>query len=218
MNLPENPPSTGILEVFCDGGCWGNPGPGAWAFVIRTPEGIWEQGDWMAQTTNNQMEWEACQRAQAFINAQNWKFEEVRLYLDSQVTLHRLTRQGLSSKWKLFYVPGHRGIGGNERVNQIVTWILKNQQPWIKRWSLGEYPWNLDVGLPWAQAWQGQLTKKPSLKPRYLVWTDTQHWVLESWDQAQLTQKNHPGSRVKKIFHEDEIALVLGQTHKSLKN
>jgi ribonuclease HI len=43
-------------EIFTDGGCLGNPGPGAWAFVIHSADGNVERSGFQAQTTNNRME------------------------------------------------------------------------------------------------------------------------------------------------------------------
>ena len=48
------------VELYCDGACLGNPGPGGWAFLLRlhAPSGRKEKegrgGE--AQTTNNRME------------------------------------------------------------------------------------------------------------------------------------------------------------------
>jgi ribonuclease HI len=44
------------LVIFTDGACSGNPGPGGWAALIKSPTGeqLLEGGE--AQTTNNRME------------------------------------------------------------------------------------------------------------------------------------------------------------------
>lgn len=46
------------LELFTDGACSGNPGPGAWAFILRGDgiEGEVAQAGFEAATTNNRME------------------------------------------------------------------------------------------------------------------------------------------------------------------
>jgi ribonuclease HI len=45
-------------ELFTDGACSGNPGPGGWAFLLRGPgvEGTVEQSGGEPGTTNNRME------------------------------------------------------------------------------------------------------------------------------------------------------------------
>ncbi len=48
------------VELYCDGACLGNPGPGGWAYLlrIRTGQGIQEKEDagHADATTNNRME------------------------------------------------------------------------------------------------------------------------------------------------------------------
>ena len=45
-----------MIEIYTDGGCWGNPGPGGWAYVIlyEGEKTIGTGGD--SATTNNRME------------------------------------------------------------------------------------------------------------------------------------------------------------------
>jgi ribonuclease HI len=48
------------VDLFCDGACLGNPGPGGWAFLLRvkTSKGVQERTGTGAEahTTNNRME------------------------------------------------------------------------------------------------------------------------------------------------------------------
>ena len=43
-------------EIFTDGACSGNPGPGGWGVLINGPDGARELCGGAASTTNNQME------------------------------------------------------------------------------------------------------------------------------------------------------------------
>lgn len=45
-----------MISVFTDGGCLGNPGPGAWAFVLSSQGTHSKRSGFAAQTTNNRME------------------------------------------------------------------------------------------------------------------------------------------------------------------
>jgi ribonuclease HI len=45
-----------VVEIWADGGCQGNPGPGAWAFVLRAATRRIERSGFDPQTTNNRME------------------------------------------------------------------------------------------------------------------------------------------------------------------
>ena len=49
---------TKAVQLFTDGGCSGNPGPGGWAFILRHPKSgkEMEQSGAERQTTNNRME------------------------------------------------------------------------------------------------------------------------------------------------------------------
>jgi ribonuclease HI len=55
MPTPSEMPE---VELFTDGGCSGNPGPGGWAFILRHPASNkeLEQAGGEPETTNNRME------------------------------------------------------------------------------------------------------------------------------------------------------------------
>lgn len=87
------------IIVWTDGGCSGNPGPGAWAFVI-TKNGedvIYEKAGSEKHTTNNRME------LQAVINALH-KLKNLDLQLGAEVRTDSLyVKKGVTewmTKWK----------------------------------------------------------------------------------------------------------------------
>ena len=47
---------SGAIEIWTDGGCQGNPGPGAWAFILRVRSDLLERSGFAKRTTNNRME------------------------------------------------------------------------------------------------------------------------------------------------------------------
>lgn len=49
----DNPPE---VEIFSDGACSGNPGPGGYGTIMRFGEHIKELSGYAAETTNNRME------------------------------------------------------------------------------------------------------------------------------------------------------------------
>ena len=51
-------PQSAEVQLFADGGCSGNPGPGGWAFILRHPSSGKElvHSGAERQTTNNRME------------------------------------------------------------------------------------------------------------------------------------------------------------------
>lgn len=44
------------VEIFTDGACRGNPGPGGWGALLRCGASVKELKGFVAQTTNNRME------------------------------------------------------------------------------------------------------------------------------------------------------------------
>lgn len=48
--------STAVVEIFSDGACSGNPGPGGWGTLLRWDGHTKELSGYEAQTTNNRME------------------------------------------------------------------------------------------------------------------------------------------------------------------
>ena len=53
----------GVVEVYADGACRGNPGPGGWGVLLREEGGERELRGFEPATTNNRMELTAVIRA-----------------------------------------------------------------------------------------------------------------------------------------------------------
>ncbi|MBL8805253.1 MAG: ribonuclease HI [Rhodospirillales bacterium] len=56
MNDATPAPDPDTVELFTDGACSGNPGPGGWGVLLRWRESEKELSGGEAQTTNNRME------------------------------------------------------------------------------------------------------------------------------------------------------------------
>ncbi|MBI2036029.1 ribonuclease HI family protein [Candidatus Microgenomates bacterium] len=80
-----------VLNVFCDGGARGNPGPAAIGVVIKNGEGslLHKFGKKIGATTNNVAEYTAVTEALSWI-AQNNKPVKIHFYLDSQLVVSQL--------------------------------------------------------------------------------------------------------------------------------
>jgi ribonuclease HI len=138
------------VEIWTDGGCLGNPGPGGWAFVLRSAGKQEERSGFEKQTTNNRMELiavrEALRQLAAGSQARN---VPVTVHTDSQYVqkgitqwIHTWSRNGWKTSakkpvknsdlwmtlWELsrdlplqwVWVMGHAGIEMNERCDQLV--------------------------------------------------------------------------------------------------
>lgn len=102
-----------MIDIFCDGACIGNPGPGGWGAIIRTPDRVEKEINGGAAATSNRMELTA-----AVMNRDLW---EVLLALSA---LHDID-------WR--WVRGHNGHAENERCD-----VLANE---AARAMVGELKW-----------------------------------------------------------------------------
>ena len=81
------------IDIYTDGGCSGNPGPGAWAFVIKSYDKLTEGSGFNSMTTNNRMELQAVIRALEAVEQINAKNSETfTVYTDSQYVKNGITQ------------------------------------------------------------------------------------------------------------------------------
>ncbi|HCM37374.1 MAG: Ribonuclease H [Candidatus Gottesmanbacteria bacterium GW2011_GWB1_43_11] len=80
------------LNIFCDGGARGNPGPAAVGVVIQNATGeiIAKLGQVIGETTNNVAEYRAVIAAFKLLRKQNLTAQQLNFYLDSQVVQKQL--------------------------------------------------------------------------------------------------------------------------------
>ena len=71
--------SEGVVEIYSDGACRGNPGPGGWGVLLRYNGQEKELWGGEADTTNNRMELMAAIRALEALK----RHSHVKLYTDS---------------------------------------------------------------------------------------------------------------------------------------
>ncbi|MBO6738396.1 MAG: ribonuclease HI [Phycisphaerales bacterium] len=136
------------VELFTDGACSGNPGPGGWAFLLRHPRSgkAVERSGGERETTNNRMELMAVIEGLSALTRRS----VVELYSDSQYVLKGLNEwmPGWKKKgwrtaskqpvknvdlWKqldelkngheirFHWVKGHAGHPENERVDELAV-------------------------------------------------------------------------------------------------
>ncbi len=101
-----------IVEIFTDGACSGNPGPGGWAALLRWKDQEKELSGYEKETTNNRMELMAAIMALESLKRPS----NVRLYTDSSYV-----KDGIA-KW----LPGWQKRGWKTADNQPV----KNKDLW----------------------------------------------------------------------------------------
>ncbi len=85
-----------VTEIYTDGACSGNPGPGGWGTRIEFSNGqVHELGDYEANSTNNRMEMQAAIAALDYLR--NWQKQSgqsdtITLHTDSQYVIKGITQ------------------------------------------------------------------------------------------------------------------------------
>lgn len=142
------------VEIFTDGACSGNPGPGGWGAVLRFCGREKELCGGDDDTTNNRMELTACIEALSALKEPC----EVTLTTDSQYVVNGMTK-GWASSWQkngwiksdkkpaqnpdlwekllelskqhkltFVWIKGHAGHPENERCDALAVGYYKNNQ------------------------------------------------------------------------------------------
>jgi ribonuclease HI len=135
-----------MINIYTDGACKGNPGPGGWGALILQGDTKNEIYGGEANTTNNRMEIMAVIRALKTINAENeitvftdstyvqkginewiakWKINGWRTSNKKEVKNKDLWAQldNLTSQLKInwIWVKGHSGHPGNDRADYLAN-------------------------------------------------------------------------------------------------
>ncbi len=76
------------MEIYSDGACRGNPGPGGWGVLLRTNGAERELYGGAAATTNNRMELTAVIRALEALE----RHSRVKVYTDSQYVMKGISQ------------------------------------------------------------------------------------------------------------------------------
>ncbi len=137
---------SGTVDIYTDGACRGNPGPGGWAAVLSACGREKEISGAQLLTTNNRMELQAVIEALGALK----RPLQVRLYTDSQYVRRGILEwlpQWKARGWKTadrkpvknqdlweqleaaaarhqiewHWVPGHAGVPGNERCDLLAN-------------------------------------------------------------------------------------------------
>lgn len=119
--------TTGLIEIWTDGSCKGNPGPGGWGAIIRSGGDEQELFGADRQTTNNIMEMTGAMKA---LEATP-EGSKIRLTTDSQYVINGITKW--INGWKK---KGWKKADGNPVLNQEVWKALdqatsKRKVEWV---------------------------------------------------------------------------------------
>ena len=138
--------SAGVVEIYTDGACRGNPGPGGWAALLIRGAHEKELKGAEAQTTNNRMELTAVIRALEALKrpvaacvytdseyvrrgitewlaawkARGWRTADKKP-VKNQDLWQQLEEAAAQHRIDWRWVPGHAGVPGNERVDRLAN-------------------------------------------------------------------------------------------------
>ena len=139
------------VELYCDGACLGNPGPGGWGYLLRLGKNEKEGSGAEADTTNNRMELMAAIRGLealtkpcvvTMFSDSQYVVKGIQIWLtgwkkngwrkaDRQPVLNlelwqaldaQLQRHQVEARW----VKGHAGHAENERVDALANQAAKS--------------------------------------------------------------------------------------------
>lgn len=125
-----------MIEIYTDGSCLGNPGPGGWAYLINKEPKLEDSGGSVI-TTNNIMEMTAV--VKVLEKCIELKIKSIRLYTDSNYV-----RMGLIEWSKNWQRNGWKTSSGGE---------VKNKEIWVKMLYLMKMFSLID--LKWVKAHDG---------------------------------------------------------------
>ncbi len=142
-----------MIQIYTDGACRGNPGPGGWAALLMLGTHEKELSGAEAHTTNNRMELTAVIRALEALK----RPVTAHIYTDSQYVMRGILEwlpawkargwrtagrkpvknqdlwEGLDAlcaqhRLEWHWVPGHAGVPGNERVDLLANEAIDAMQ------------------------------------------------------------------------------------------
>ena len=147
-----------MIDIYTDGACRGNPGPGGWGALLIMGEHEKELSGAETLTTNNRMELTAVIRALEALK----RPVKARIYTDSEYVRRGISEwlpgwkargwrtadrkpvknqdlwqhlEELSTPHQLewHWVPGHAGVPGNERVDRLANAAIDSLQQQLMR-------------------------------------------------------------------------------------
>ena len=217
--------------AFTDGSSRGNPGPGGWAFIAVSDKEAIERGGHEKVTTNNRMELTGIAEALAFIK----EGDEIVIHTDStyamkgaQSWIKGWKRNGwktaskkdvenrdlwecidreLSGKLVSFVlVPGHEGVPGNERCDEIATAFADGRSVELYKGAAKKYPVSNDF-KPGIKT-SGPKSSKKIKGGFYLSFVKGVVEKHSTWDACKSRVSGVSGAKFKKVANDDEALLV----------
>lgn len=114
------------IEIFADGACRGNPGPGGWGALLRFGQYEKELYGAEVETTNNRMELTAAIQAMKALKQQS----EVILTTDSKYVIDGITQWVVGWQKNNWKTADKKPVKNVDLWEQLVTVIAQHQVSW----------------------------------------------------------------------------------------
>ncbi len=225
------------LTIFTDGAAKGNPGRGGYGIVMTDGTTVTELGGHKARTTNNEMELTAVVEA---LKAVSGKVERVAIYTDSKYAVEGATgwifgwqKNGWQTKTKTdvankelwqallpllrtitidwYKVPGHVGIIGNERADDIASTFAEKEGYPLYTGSVDGYPHDLSNTSydDTKKQDRSDARKRQAQKAySYISAIDGVVLVHATWSECEARVKGAKGAKFKKSLDADDEAMI----------
>ncbi len=222
------------IHIYTDGSSIGNPGPGGWGAILWYPGGeVRELGGREDHTTNNRMELVGAIESLEYSFTAALP---VRLYTDSAYLINGITkwvhgwqkngwvtksREPVLNKelWETLFAiakkmqvewrhtPGHAGIAGNERVDEIANGLARGFKITLYHGDMGEYGRDLSLPAQYEKP-AGTISRSPK-NPTYVSVVDGKVVRHTTWGECQKRVTGIRGAKFKKVFSAAEEERVL---------
>lgn len=228
---------TATITIFTDGAAKGNPGRGGYGVVITDGKTVTELGGHKTRTTNNEMELTAVVKALEQVSGTK---ATVHIYTDSKYVVEGATgwvygwaQNGWQTKaktdvankelWQALLpllktvtiewhkVPGHVGIVGNERVDDIASTMAEKGTYTLYSGPHRAYGYNLsDTSYDDTKKQdRSDARKRQALKAySYISRVDGVVKIHATWAECEARVKGVKGARFQKTLNQTDEKVV----------
>jgi len=228
--------------IFSDGASRGNPGPGGYGVIVATDDSVTELGGRAEQTTNNQMELAGVIEGLSYLKNKH-KTGGVTIYTDSSYVVNGITKwvygwqkngwqtktkdpvlnkdlwqrlvevsHGFDINWQL--LPGHAGVPGNERCDEIATSFADKSDIKLFDGDRGDYSVGLDVTVDKSKL--KEKSRKNQKAYSYVSFVDGVVKTHKTWEDCEARVKGKKAKFKKVLSAVEETELTAEWTRNSL--
>lgn len=216
--------------IFSDGASRGNPGPGGYGVIVVDEDSVVELGGRSDRTTNNQMELTGVIEGLAYLKKKN-ETGGVIVYTDSSYVVNGITKwvygwqkngwqtkakesvlnkdlwqrlvevsKGFDVDWQL--LPGHAGVPGNERCDEIATSFADKNDVELFSGDRNNYQVSLDVTVDKSKL--KEKSRKNQKAYSYVSRVDGMVKVHSTWAECEACVKGKKGAKYRKVASQAE--------------